>query len=149
MPPSAAQERISSLFVNSVTLPLVARRVVERHEPLHSSEPRERSRLPRRQMAPRLGERRVGFEECRFDKEDVSIFCDPNDLLWLPETNARFLPGLVSRGTRARWSLQSQPKARRGPPCPEEDGFQYGFETLIMLKKTWRTIHPQERLDLR
>ena len=31
-------------------------------------------------MVTRLGERRVSFEECRFDENNVSILREPNDL---------------------------------------------------------------------
>jgi len=31
-------------------------------------------------MVTRLGERRVSFEECRFDEKNVSILREPNDL---------------------------------------------------------------------
>jgi hypothetical protein len=42
--------------------------------------PRDRSCLPRSQMVTRLGKRRIGLEECRFDKKNVSVFGQANDL---------------------------------------------------------------------
>ena len=65
---AAALERSLSFLGQAVALLFVARRVMQRHEPLRSGEPRECSSLPRSQMAPRLGERGVGFQECRFNE---------------------------------------------------------------------------------
>jgi hypothetical protein len=53
---------------------------VQCDKPLHPRQPRDRSGLPRSQMVTRLGERRVSFEECRFDEKNISIFREPNDL---------------------------------------------------------------------
>ena len=77
---SAAHERISCLFGKTVTGLLIARRVVQCDKPLYPGQPRDRSRLPCSQMVTRLGERRVSFEECRFDKKNVSILREPSDL---------------------------------------------------------------------
>src|SRR5271166_5167219 len=76
---SAAQERILRLLGKEAAPSLVARGVVQRHEPLHSGEPRDCSSLPRSQMATRLGKRRVGVEGRGFDEKNISIFREPND----------------------------------------------------------------------
>ena len=68
------------LLGNVVTLPLIARRMVHCHKPLYPGQPRDRSRLSCGQMVTRLGECRIGLEECRFDIKNVSVTGEANDL---------------------------------------------------------------------
>jgi hypothetical protein len=77
---STEHECILCLLGKVVTLPLIARRMVQCHKPLYPGQPRDRSRLPCGQMVTRLGEYRIGLEECRFDKKNVSVTGEANDL---------------------------------------------------------------------
>jgi len=53
---------------------------VQRHEPLHSREPRESSGLSRRQMATCFGYRRIGVKERRFDEKGIRVSGELHDL---------------------------------------------------------------------
>ena len=77
---SAFQERILSLLGEAEALPLVARRIMQRHKSLHSGEPGENPGLPCCQMATHLGLLRIGVQECRLDEEDIGAFGELNDL---------------------------------------------------------------------
>jgi hypothetical protein len=86
---SAAHERVLCLFGKTVALILIARRVVQRHNLLCPGKSCDCSGLPCRQMVTRLGERRISFEERRFDEKNVSILRKPNDLF---ESGSGLLP---------------------------------------------------------
>src|SRR6516225_9845278 len=75
---SQAEEGVPCLLGKTVSLSLIAGRVVERDEPLCSGKPRNCSGLPCSQMMARLGEGGVGVKECRLDEEDVRALCKPD-----------------------------------------------------------------------